>query len=699
MSPRDAAAHARVGRLELAAGNRGAALERLDAAVRNGAGTERDRALLGQLLAERIEARIAENDPGTAGDIARFERLCPAAFARWRASESGQRAQGRAADLRRALALRAPGEVDVPGAAGPDELASLAAFALEHGARRAAFELLTEYLRRGGRQVEYLDRWAELVAWRQGNDIGTLWTELSVAREAGAFLCPAARHDGELGCDRWLAPAAEDAHKSRALWRHARRGHWHTADATNAAAWIALALRAWSGGEEVSWEEAMRARLRLEAIDPQAVPAFARATVWRLLGRSDEAAQALRRGLAAARSAGSNAVPAAASAVLVAEAAAQGWPVADVEDLASRLAVPPYGWLAPLAVARAEGDAAAVERIAGRAGVGVLRPLALERLQLPRDGALLSSTGTAPEAGAAVDLLELSPPSTRPLALERLVRGYRRDPALADRRAREWVSQTPWAADRKRALVREFWHLGDSARARHWADSWLEDSPDDRRALWWSAVAAAADGDIDAAEVLTLEAAAVSGDPGRWLLAGARVFVRVGRPLEGIGLVRRALDQLPPGRRGAALALLADAQRALGRNEQAAAAERHRVDDIRPRYRDRVVEPPAGGDDAASPMQGTLVDLDRRIAWRPLSIDLRIGRLERTDPSDPRYAALARDLWSLGMTRTDAAADRALEAAGQAATSLGQLQAAEVARRELDRRRRDPLVPNPLDVR
>jgi hypothetical protein len=153
-------------------------------------------------------------------------------------------------------------------------------------------------------------------------------------------------------------------------------------------------------------------------------------------------------------------------------------------------------------------------------------------------------------------------------ALMSVADAYRRDPAIADRLAREHVDRSVDAAAGHAALGSLFDALGDPARARtHWQAA-AEASPEPAF-LRGLAESAARTGDGPAALVFATAAAAASGDPAVVWAAVASDLFEANQLPDSLTASRSALDLAGPDILPFALDTAIATSRALGRTQQA----------------------------------------------------------------------------------------------------------------------------------
>jgi tetratricopeptide (TPR) repeat protein len=180
-----------------------------------------------------------------------------------------------------------------------------------------------------------------------------------------------------------------------------------------------------------------------------------------------------------------------------------------------------------------------------------------------------SPASASPASASPASASPASPASPAPPAeLEELPAAYRRDPAIADRLARDAVAAAPDAAAMHAAVGAQLDALGDPARARRAWQAAVDASPEPAF-LRGLAEAQARQGDADAALVTATAAAAASGDPAVVWSAVARALVGAGRYAHALEAARSAIDLADADTLGGALDSAIAASRALGRTEQA----------------------------------------------------------------------------------------------------------------------------------
>jgi tetratricopeptide (TPR) repeat protein len=405
-----------------------------------------------------------------------------------------------------------------------------------------------------------------------------------------------------------------------------------TTDPDAAAAWLALTLTQALRGE-VAWGAAVNARVDLAAIPLASLPPFARDAVARLTGRS--------------------------AAGLGDEALAELRPLERLVVAAARV----LDGAAAAHVRAALGDQATTAE--GAALLAMVAPTIQPAPRFPVETAAAAFVDARGEVIAT---------------LEPVIEAYRRDPAIADRLARDLVAQAEDAAAAQGALGALFEALADPARARTaWeAAAALSPEPTFQRGL---ARATARAQDPDAAMIFATTAAAAAGDP-------APVWIELARALEGVGehvhaleAARSAIDLAGSDTLAAALEIAATASTSLGRREQAAVLLARRAV-LAPATQARAQataltdansalgtsRPPDSTVDSALSASRTTdpTDADSALAavkatgsvsaiarlwvasrWNPRDVAIRSALLDAIAPSDPRRRVLVSELVAL----------------------------------------------------
>ena len=151
-----------------------------------------------------------------------------------------------------------------------------------------------------------------------------------------------------------------------------------------------------------------------------------------------------------------------------------------------------------------------------------------------------------------------------------ILRAYRDDPALADRLAKRFADTSAYGLREAAFLSELFYRLGDSERARDWAEALVAIAPTLPAAMEAAGHGHAAVGNAERAGLFYTAAAAASGDGGATWARAARALHAGGDPLAAVGAGRRAIGLTAQGWDMLLLFEVAVAQRKLGREDQAA---------------------------------------------------------------------------------------------------------------------------------
>ena len=580
-----------------------------------------DRARLARLLLARGTARIARQAPGALGDLERAralgatvapEMLLPA------------RALAGLRDLRHVDAkLRSRGKRQLaalsglPGAdaawkgardgAPADARGAFGAYLWRQGAKRAAWEELRAWHELpGAKPAEPREAYLAAYAW---------WTPDAPRPRLDELPDPERCRFGDVsGCDpvRLVDELAIDDVPTSALLA---APIVRTTASAEASAWAAITLIAALRGEG-GWGAELAARVDLARLDlktlvPHARPMFARLLGTRAAGASDADLAQLRgheRLLVAAQRALDGASSAQVRAALAGTDSAAGAAVL-------RIVEPD--------VARARPDPfsdALIEVLASR-GLGV--------------GGLAS-----------------------------IVAAYRKDPAIAERLARDAALRSIDAANAHGGLGVMFGALGDPQRARLEWQAAVDDDPDPRHVAGLAEAIARA-GDADAALIVGTAAAAASGDPATVWVTLARALHEVGKDVHALEAARTAIDLAGADTIVPALDLAIETSRALGRTAQAEALlSRRRA--LRP-----LLEPDDGDPtDAAAALAAfarydtvsTVAKLWVASRWNPRDVETRAALLGALAVDDPRRRIVIDELIAFGSDRDPAIASAALRA-------------------------------------
>lgn len=264
-------------------------------------------------------------------------------------------------------------------------------------------------------------------------------------------------------------------------------------------------------------------------------------------------------------------------------------------------------------------------------------------------------TGDA-RAEAAVRHASLAVPrALAPATLRAIIAAYRRDPAIADRLAREAAVSAPDAAIIHAATGALFDALGDPARARA---AWQAavDMSAEPAFLRGLAEAQARHGDGDAALVTATAAAAAHGDPAVVWISVARGLVSVGRYVHALDAARSAIDLAGPDDWVAAFDVAIAASEALNRAEQVAslAAQRAKVAPGRSvdatgssTLRDPTDARSALAAYRAQPSADTIARLWTAARWNPRDVEARAALLRALAVDDARRGVVIGELVEL----------------------------------------------------
>lgn len=651
-----------------------------------------------------------------------------------------------------------------PDTAELDSLGRAAAWLYRSGAKRAGLRYLDVYFDRGGREHgrELLDG----RLWWSGRDGLPDILQIAELVEAGAVACLVAGTLADLGCGASLLAVAERSPRDAESIRvRAENKFWRATRADEAGAWVIIALRAWLSGAVDSWLGEVTRRVDVNGLVGQLdeVPAYARPTILRALGEVTQAKNALPAATAAATAGGSG-----ARAVVVAEILALGIDARAADDLLYQEPSEPAAWIAAARAARASDDLEREAKLVADAPASVRAaylwsggdigplvgrwPAADGSVDLGRRHALVrwaramnaigpagraatiarwDGLGGAPDDPELADLGFVAWGAVDPIAIAAdfidvdaatydalidLAIAYSKDPAIADRLARDFVDGRVYAGVRAPIVATLFDALGDPARALVWRERVAEVSEHDPEALHALGVAAARVGDTNRAETHFIAAAAGSGDPGAASVSAVRALVDAGAPVAALLPARRAVQLVAPGEGREAFEAVAEAMVAAGRTADAEVLLGELVAAVAPIYRDAArayvdgrwdVDSGAGdrwvgrrdqlvaatvGDalvdayptDAAIALRyaanaadtsRALEVLERAAAWNPAHVDLRVAMLGLLDPADEAYLAVVSELVLLAQTSEPADASRAraaaIDATGASAGAAG----------------------------
>lgn len=581
-----------------------------------------DRARLARLLVARGKARLARGAASAKSDFARaksFGAVIPdgdwraareaSAIALMRQVDPELRAQGKkelaalAATASGAHATDDDALRDQPdpavwrGAAAtatPAERGAFGARLWALGARRAAYEELAAWRTRA--KAPRPDSWEReyLIAlrWWRPVDLPPPAAEDLVGPGRCAFTpCKPATIFGDAELERAFLSAPPVA---------------RTRDPDEAAAYALLALHQALRGE-AGWGAALAARVDLSAVPIASVPKYVQPLFARLAGK---------RSIAPSDAELEDA-PDDRRLVIAAERALAGEPAPLVEAALGEVRGTPYG-------------------------------VALRSLVAQEPSRL-----TNPHASAAARYAQsrffgadLSVPES---ALSAIAAAFSRDPAIADRLARDAVASAADAAGAAGVIAALFDALGDPARARLSWQAAFDASAEPAFAAGLAEAQARAS-DPDAALINGTTAAAGCGDP-------APAWVRIARALDGAGshiqaldAARQALDLAGPETLGPALDVTLAASRSLGRSDQVAQLEAERARWVP--GAEHLEDDPTDARMALdafrrAPTGATLARLWVASRWNPRDVSLRSSLLAATLPDDPRHGIAIAELVSL----------------------------------------------------
>jgi hypothetical protein len=599
-----------------------------------------DRERFARLLAARARVRLARHAPSATGDLERVRSLGAAiddaelraargaaAIAQLRHVDHAMRAAGKRALAELATAPGAePSWAGARSAADPATRGRFGVWLWHQGARRAAWEELAAWhaATTAPRDPVLAAAYLAARAW---------WTPVDDAPP------PASDLAGPIRC-RFLAPGCEVLGLARAepldeaaiAARLAARPV-KTINADDAVGWMLLTLREALRGE-AAWGPAFAARIDPAALPAAVAPRTSDSPAIAPTGVPDVLHAAIAR-LGAVRDAGpmleSGAERPRSPLERVATAAGLVLRSATRDD-----------------VIRALGDA--VETPEGR---GLLRIVS------PPDG---THTARPVEAAVAAYARVRVPDGAGAAELEELAAAYRKDPAIADRLARDLVARADDGARGHAVLGAVFEALADPARARvHWQAA--ADGSDDREHLRGLAEAIARAADPDAALVAATTAAAAWGDP-------AAVWLAVARDLEGTGAHQHALEAARMAIDLAGWDLLDDAldvaiaaSRSLGRTTQVEQLRARRAQIGPPPVTTRSGDPTDPAAALASDEVETMWIASR---WNPRDVVLRAALRARLTADDPRRAIITSELVGLAADRDPERGRAAIAALRQA---------------------------------
>lgn len=237
-------------------------------------------------------------------------------------------------------------------------------------------------------------------------------------------------------------------------------------------------------------------------------------------------------------------------------------------------------------------------------------------------------------------------------ALQPIVLAFGRDPAIAERMARDLVAASVDAAAGHATIGALFDALSDPARARVEWQAAVDSSPEPAfvRGL---AMATARAGDPDAALIFATKAAAASGDPAVVWLGLARALEGVARHVEALVAARNALDLAGPDVVSQALEVATAASLALGRTSQADALLARGA-----RRPDRTEADSEVANALAAfrqlPTAGTIARIWVATRNHPHDVASRVALMSALERDDARRAAISAELVVLAGDADDA---------------------------------------------
>jgi tetratricopeptide (TPR) repeat protein len=374
----------------------------------------------------------------------------------------------------------------------------------------------------------------------------------------------------------------------------------------DAVAWLTLTLaRALRG--EVAWGPTLATRVDLTGIATSSIAAPVRAAFVRIAGRGDANDVVVAELSSTER------------LIVAAGRALRGAPVAEV-----RAALGPV----------ADSDA-------GLALLRVVTPASAEPIAQPYATAVVAHVRARVTHGPEAS------------ALRRMVDGYLRDPAIADRIAVDIAAEAVDAARAHAAIGATYDALGDPARARAAWQAAVDGSAELEH-LRGLAEATARVHDPDAALVAATRAAAASGDP-------AVVWVAIARALEGTGehqhaleAARLAIDLASADLLDDALAIAIAASRSLGRGAQANVLAARRAA-LAPPGDELAADPTDSAAALAEHRQQATVSSIARLwvasRWNPRDVAIRDALRAGVPADDPRHAVIVAELVGLASDR------------------------------------------------
>jgi hypothetical protein len=663
-SAADVAAHRALASLEDRSGRPAAALAALEDAARQQGGIgsdfdDQDRLRFGRLLWHRGLHRLRRGAASANLDLSRALALgWPVPVTDLRDGKVAQAlTELRSSDLQRrrrglatlaTLAMQPDGQPQWRGAvsaASPAQQAALGQWLWQRGARRAGYHLLASWRARTpvaagdlgpdpmhDLYLEALSWWSP--SWRDDAPapaaqyrFGPRRCSVTSPAQASAWRCDAA----SLVSDGWTSTIAE-LDVIRTVFSP-------TQQAEQAAAWTVIIVRAFLEGEVSDYGAELARRIDIAAVTSPGrlsdLPTYVRPTLLRLAG--SDATAALTAALAAAPRSPAHRL------LLGFEAALAG---KDRDRILRQLA------MTDDAGAIAD-DARSVRRVL--AGADVIAP------GLPSDV-------DADRAAAAAALTWFGADLAAELRLRDIAAGYRRDVAVARRKASDFIAVSPDAALAWAQLASLYLLIDDPGSSRLAWQQAIELSPEPmfQHGL---ALALAASGDGDAALLALVQAAANSGDPSAILLDGAQALLAAGSALHSLEIAKQAIELASPVTWRPALDVAYQAAVSLQRPELIAALRSMggigsdlpiHTEPAGMEMADRDPSNAALAIAAAalqSPAQASL-RLEIAARWNPMSVAVRAALLRSIDEGDARRRRCLAELMQLARS-----ADRVVAAA------------------------------------
>ena len=401
----------------------------------------------------------------------------------------------------------------------------------------------------------------------------------------------------------------------------ARAGDKH--DAATITAWMQLTLLQSLRGD-ASWGPAFASRVDFTSVQPRTLPAVFRPAFAILAGRAVPAEGALS------------------------DLDKRGWPITTTDRLlfaAGRV----------LRGARDTDVAAALGDPTGtRSRDAQSRPAWAEGAWLLRVVTIPPESIAAPLTfAAAANVRVRVPHGLSETTLRKLTEAYVRDPAIADRLARDAIAGAVDASVAQASIGALFDALGDPARARLAWQAAVDLGPeiDHLRGL---AEATARAKDPDAALVATVMAAAASGDPAVLWVSVARSLELTGEHVHALDAARSAIGLASSRTLVEALDVAIAASAALGRSSQVGELTAQRA-----RITPSVPERPGDPTDAAAALlaydrsanAGATAQLWVAARWNRRHVGVRAALLAAISLDDPRSRVVIAELVALASDR------------------------------------------------